>query len=72
MAECPTGCDKPPPTENGTVDLSTVTCPCGFGYYKPDGTWISGDIVRAGRAPTKSGSMLTPSTPSEIPSQDGD
>jgi hypothetical protein len=34
-------------------DLSTVTCGCGNGYFKPDKEWVSGAAVRAGQAPPK-------------------
>jgi len=30
-----------------------VTCACGFGYYTLYGEWISGEDVRAGKAPPK-------------------
>jgi hypothetical protein len=69
-------CSDPPDTVENVVDLSTVTCGCGYGYYKPDGTWVSGAAVRAGRAPLKSEvwpmaskSRVSEPTASEIPSQ---
>lgn len=35
------------------AEVAEMTCGCGFGYYKPDGTWVAGDLVRAGKAAKK-------------------
>ena len=39
-------------------ELLSITCSCGFGYFMPDGSWISGDDVRAGIAPPRPGMFL--------------
>ncbi|KAF2179335.1 hypothetical protein K469DRAFT_716340 [Zopfia rhizophila CBS 207.26] len=51
------GCRKPtipPHPDNEPVDLSKITCSCGFGYFKylqDEDSWVSGADVRAGREP---------------------
>jgi hypothetical protein len=51
----PQGCkpQPPKPDDSSIIDLFKITCACGYGYYKPDRTWIPGSEVRAGRASPK-------------------
>ncbi|KAK8859213.1 hypothetical protein PGQ11_009947 [Apiospora arundinis] len=45
--------------------LGTLTCPCGYGYYNDQEAWIPGNLVRAGKAPTREGVFLVQSPDSE-------
>ena len=40
------------------LKLATITCDCGYGYFRGDGTWVSGADVRAGLLPMRDGSMV--------------
>jgi hypothetical protein len=43
------------------VRKEDITCPCGFGYYDESiGEFISGDLVRAGKAPPKMKKITVP------------
>lgn len=46
-------------------ELLSITCSCHFGYFMPDGSWVSGVDVRAGRAPPRPG-MVVPEPMEEI------
>jgi hypothetical protein len=40
--------------------MEDITCPCGYGYYSmKTGEFISGDLVRAGKAPPKDADRIT-------------
>jgi hypothetical protein len=48
---CKPDVPDPPEEMDFETELSKVSCACGFGYFKPDKTWVSGADVRHGRAP---------------------
>ncbi|KAL3436877.1 hypothetical protein BDV09DRAFT_183831 [Aspergillus tetrazonus] len=41
------------PIEQAGVDWRHWTCRCGYGYYTPEGVWISGFDVRNGLQPPR-------------------
>lgn len=55
--QCPDWCG---PVHVTGVRKEDITCPCGYGYYsKRTGEFISGDLVRAGKAPPKDAEEIT-------------